>query len=230
MVDVAANCRRVMANIRAAAARSGRDPREVKLLAACKSHGLDAIRAAVGAGVRLLGENYVQEAKPKIAAIEGPVEWHLIGRLQRNKARQALELFSVIESLDSMELARLLDREAGRKRAVCRAFIEVNLGEEQTKAGVSENQLPAFVDELGGLANLRIEGLMTIPPFFADPERTRPYFRRLKYWQSELSRRAIPNVEPRELSMGMTNDYEVAVEEGATIVRIGTAIFGERRR
>jgi pyridoxal phosphate enzyme (YggS family) len=230
MVDVAANCQRVWANVQAAAERSGRDPREIKLLAACKSHGVPLIRAAIEAGIRLLGENYVQEAKPKIAAIDRAVEWHLIGRLQRNKARQAMELFSVIESLDSVELAYRLDREAGRQGKVCRTFIEVNLGGEETKGGVSERNLPRLLEEVAHLDHVRVDGLMTIPPLGAEPGDGRPFFRRLRNLGIELSRRvAAPNIELRELSMGMTRDYEVAIEEGATIVRVGTAIFGERR-
>jgi pyridoxal phosphate enzyme (YggS family) len=229
MIDVLANCRRVMDNIGAAAKRSGREPWEIKLLAACKSHGVSMIQAAIEAGVRLLGENYVQEARPKVQAVRQAVEWHLIGHLQRNKAREALELFSVIESLDNVELARRLDREANRKGKICRTLIEVNLGGEKTKRGVSEQGLLALLEEVGKLSNLQVEGLMLIPPLRADPREVRPFFRSLKKLQVKLGGLKIPNVDLRELSMGMTHDYEVAVEEGATIVRIGTAIFGERR-
>ncbi|MGH7847116.1 MAG: YggS family pyridoxal phosphate-dependent enzyme [Candidatus Binatia bacterium] len=230
MIDVFRNCRAVMDNIGAAAKRSGRDPGEIKLLAACKSHGVSIIRAAIEAGVRLLGENYVQEARPKVQALGEGLEWHLIGHLQRNKAREAVELFSVIESVDSAELARRLDREANRKGKICRTLIEVNLGGEKTKRGVSDQALPALLEEVGNLSNLQVEGLMLVPPFRADPQETRPFFRDLKKLQLKLEALKIPNVDLRELSMGMTHDYEVAVEEGATIVRIGTAIFGERRR
>jgi pyridoxal phosphate enzyme (YggS family) len=229
MSDVVQNCRKVMDNIGTAAKRSGREPREIQLLAACKSQGAAAIRAAISAGVRLLGENYVQEAKPKVRALAEPAEWHLIGHLQRNKVKQALELFSVIETLDSIELARVLDREAKKKNGSARTFVQVNLGGEQTKAGISENGLPALLEEVGKLGNVRVEGLMLVPPLRADPQQTRVFFRGLKNLQAHVWRLRIPHVEPRELSMGMTHDYDVAIEEGATIVRIGTAIFGERR-
>jgi pyridoxal phosphate enzyme (YggS family) len=229
MEDVACNCRRVIKNIEAAAARSGRDPREVKLLAACKGQDIAAIRMAIGAGARLFGENYVQDAMKKIAAVNEPVEWHMIGHLQRNKVKQALELFSLIESLDSVSLARALDRAAAIKGTICRTFVEVNLGGEETKSGISQEDLPQLLEEVVKLSNLRVDGLMLIPPFREDPEEIRPFFRRLRELQMKLRGLNLPNVELHELSMGMTHDYQVAVEEGATIVRIGTGIFGPRR-
>ena len=227
--EVYQNCQRVMERIRAAAARSGREPGEIKLLAACKSQPPVAIRAALRAGVRLLGENYVQEARPKVAAITEAVEWHMIGHLQRNKAREALELFSLIESLDGVALARALDREARKKGVICHAFIEVNLGGEETKSGADKKSIPALLEEVSRLANLRVEGLMALPPLREDAEAVRPFFRELKQLQVKLAGMSAANLELRELSMGMTRDYEVAIEEGATIVRIGTAIFGARR-
>jgi PLP dependent protein len=228
-VDVYQNCQRVMDKIRAAATRSRRDPGEIKLLAACKSQPMAAIRAALRAGVHLFGENYVQEAAPKVAAITEAVEWHLIGHLQRNKARQALELFSLIESLDSVDLARALDREARKRGVICHTFVEVNLGGEETKSGVDKENIACLLDEVSGLANLRVEGLMLVPPFREEPQEVRPFFRELKQLQMKLWGLNTPNVELHELSMGMTRDYEVAIEEGATIVRVGTGIFGERR-
>jgi len=227
--EVYQNCQRVMERIRAAAARSGREPGEIKLLAACKSQPPAVIRAALRAGVRLLGENYVQEARPKVAAITEAVEWHMIGHLQRNKAREALELFSLIESLDGVALARALDREAKKKDVICHAFIEVNLGGEETKSGADKKSIPALLEEVSRLANLRVEGLMAVPPLREDAEAVRPFFRELKQLQVKLAGMSAANLELRELSMGMTLDYEVAIEEGATIVRIGTAIFGARR-
>jgi PLP dependent protein len=229
MTAVYQNCQRVMERIRAAAARSGRNPGEIKLLAACKSQPPAAIRAALRAGVHLLGENYVQEAQPKVAAITEAVEWHMIGHLQRNKARQALELFSLIESLDSVDLARALDREARKRGVVCRAFIEVNLAGEETKSGADKENIAGLLDEVSRLTNLRVEGLMVLPPFREEAEAVRPFFRELKQLQMRLAGMCAANVELHELSMGMTRDYEVAIEEGATIVRIGTGIFGARR-
>ena len=230
MADIAANYQRVMETIRGAAERCGRDPTEIKLLAASKSQGVAEIRAALRAGIRLFGENYVQEAKIKKEAIEESVEWHMIGHLQRNKVKAALDLFSVIQSLDSLELAQALNKEGKKRGQVVRTFIEVNLGDELTKSGLSRERLVSFLEGVGELSHLRVEGLMGIPPFREDPEEVRPYFRALRELRAELAILRISNVELRELSMGMTHDYPVAIEEGATMVRIGTAIFGERKR
>jgi len=228
-VGIAANYRRVMETIHSAATRCGRNPNEIKLLAATKSQSVAAIREAIKAGIRLFGENYIQEARIKRESVEESVEWHMIGHLQRNKVKAAVELFSLIQSLDGLELARALDREGKRRGRVVRVFVEVNLAGEQTKSGISRGGLALLLEEVGGLANLAVEGLMTIPPFHEDPEEIRPYFRGLKELQESLAGLKIPNVQPRELSMGMTHDYAVAIEEGATMVRIGTAIFGERK-
>ncbi|MCZ6563469.1 MAG: YggS family pyridoxal phosphate-dependent enzyme [Deltaproteobacteria bacterium] len=229
MGDIDANCERVMEKIRSAAERSGRDPGEIKLLAASKSRGVTEIRSAFNAGVRLFGENYLQEAVNKKEAIGEPAEWHMIGHLQRNKVRQAVGLFSLIESLDSLELARMLDKEGKKQGRPVRAFVEVNLGGEESKSGVREKDLVPLLEEIRALSQLRVEGLMVIPPFRENPEEVRPYFRALRELKMSLGGLAIPNVDLREISMGMTHDYPVAVEEGATIVRVGTAIFGQRR-
>lgn len=228
VVDIAANCRKVLDRIRQATAKSGRDPGKIKLLAASKSQSVDRILAAIEAGVRLFGENYVQEAKAKKDAVKGAVEWHMIGHLQRNKARAALELFSVIQSLDGLELARKLNAEGKKRNQVVRAYVEVNLAGEESKTGIVKEEVAALLREVGTLSHLRVEGLMTIPPFREDPEEVRPYFRALKELQTKLGPLPIPNVDLEELSMGMTHDYAVAIEEGATLVRIGTAIFGPR--
>jgi pyridoxal phosphate enzyme (YggS family) len=230
MVDVAANYRKVLEQINEAAAKCNRDPSGIKLLAASKSQSIAQIRAAVEAGIRLFGENYVQEAKAKKEAIKQSIEWHMIGHLQRNKVKQALALFDLIQSLDSLELARELDKEAKKKereKIVC-TFVEVNVGGEETKSGIARDKLVPLLQEVGDLTHLRVEGLMTIPPFRQNPEEVRPYFRALRELQMELRELKIPNVDLKELSMGMTHDFPVAIEEGATIVRIGTAIFGPR--
>lgn len=228
MVDVAANYRKVLERIGEATARCGRDSSEIKLLAAAKSQSVARIRAAIEAGISLFGENYVQEAKAKKDQIQDPVEWHMIGHLQRNKVKAALEIFSLIQSLDSLALARELDKEGWKKGQVVRVFVEVNLGGEETKSGVAEGAVLALLEEVASLSHVRVEGLMTVPPFRENPEEVRPYFRALKELQGRLQGLGIPNVDVKELSMGMTHDYPVAIEEGATLVRIGTAIFGPR--
>lgn len=228
MVDVAANCREVLERIGAAASRSGRNPTEIRLLAASKSQSVNKIQAAIEAGIRLFGENYVQEAEAKRSAIGGSVEWHMIGHLQRNKARTALDLFDLIQTLDNVELARALDKEGKKKGRAVRALVEVNLAAEENKSGVARGRVGGLLEEIGKLSYIRIEGLMAVPPYREKPEEIRPYFRALRELRDELGAMKKPNVDLRELSMGMTHDYPVAIEEGATLVRIGTAIFGPR--
>lgn len=230
MVDIAANYHKVIENIRAVVRRCGReDSNRIRLLAASKSQGIAEIRAAAEAGISLFGENYVQEAKSKTSAIDHTMEWHMIGHLQRNKVKAALDLFSLIQSLDSVELARELDKEGKKRGRVVRAFVEVNLGGEESKSGIDKDKVASLLREVENLSHLRVEGLMTIPPFREEPEAMRPYFRELKELQTELKGLKIPNVDLKELSMGMTHDYPIAIEEGATLVRVGTAIFGARR-
>jgi len=228
MVDVAANYREVLHRIGETAAKCGRDPRSIQLLAASKAQSASRIQEAIAAGIRLFGENYVQEAKAKRAALQAAVEWHMIGHLQRNKVRAALELFDLIQSLDSVELARELDKEGRKRNRVVRVLIEVNLGGEEGKSGVAKEKVAALLQQTGALAHLRVEGLMAIPPFREDPEEMRPYFRALRELREELMGLKIPGADLRELSMGMTHDYAVAIQEGATLVRIGTALFGPR--
>ena len=229
MADVAANYREIDEQIRRAAVSKGRDPRDVKILGAAKAQDIKSIEAAIEAGVLLIGENYVQEASLKRKSLPDNVEWHMIGHLQRNKAKAAVEIFDVIESLDNAELARELDKE-GRKRDVrVRALIEINIGGEETKSGIAKPKVAELLRTIGELDHLSIEGLMTVPPFRENSEETRPYFRDLRRLRDELHSLKLPNVDLRELSMGMTHDYLIAVEEGATIVRIGTALFGPRR-
>jgi pyridoxal phosphate enzyme (YggS family) len=229
MADVAANYRAIVERVRKAAVSTGRDPREIKILAAAKAQDIKSIEAAIMSGVLLIGENYVKEAIVKRKGLPSSVEWHMIGHLQRNKAKAAVEIFDVIESLDNAELARELDNE-GRKRNVrVRAFIEINIGGEESKSGVAKAKTMELLRKISQLDHLRIEGLMTVPPFCEDCEESRPYFRELRRLRDELNSLKLPNVDLRELSMGMTHDYLIAVEEGATIVRIGTALFGPRR-
>lgn len=209
----------------------GRDAAEIKLIAVSKTHPPETLRRAIRAGASDLGENRVQEADEKIAELgQRSARWHLIGHLQANKARRAVALFDLIHSLDSASLARRLDRlceEAGRE--VLPVLIQVDLGDETTKSGVSEKELPELIEVVGACRRLRLTGLMTLPPFFEDTERVRPFFRRLREMRDALSAREVFGAGRGELSMGMSHDYEVAIEEGATFVRVGTAIFGERQ-
>jgi len=229
MVDVGANYRGILERIATAAAKAERDTREVRLLAASKSQSVDAIRAALAAGVVLVGENYVQEAKEKKRQLmDANAEWHMIGHLQRNKAKLALELFDIIESLDNLALARELDKEGAKRNKIARAFVEVNLAGEESKAGIAKSKVADLLEQISGLAHIRIEGLMTVPPFRENLEEVRSYFRELRELRDSLSSLHFPNVQLKELSMGMTQDFTVAIEEGATIVRVGTALFGPR--
>jgi pyridoxal phosphate enzyme (YggS family) len=230
MAAIAASCLSVLQRIAAAAAKAGRDAADIRLLAASKAQSVEAIRAAVAAGVTLIGENYVQEAEEKISRLgDLAVEWHMIGHLQRNKAKLALKMFDVVESLDNWALARELDQAAAKAGKLARALIEVNLAGEESKTGIAKHDVAGLLEKVGELAHLRVEGLMTVPPFREDPEAVRPYFRELRECRDGLQSLRLPNVELKELSMGMTHDFTVAIEEGATIVRVGTALFGPRR-
>ncbi|MBK7034590.1 MAG: YggS family pyridoxal phosphate-dependent enzyme [Ignavibacteria bacterium] len=206
-----------------AARRSGRGPDEIKLVAVSKMHPVETLRKAMAADASVFGENKVQEAESKVLEIgRDGVEWHLIGHLQSNKARKAVQLFDVIQSVDSVELAERLERiciEVGRDKLS--VFAQVDLAGEVTKSGIAESELPSLVAYLKTCQHLQLKGLMLLPPFFDDPDATRPYFKRLREIRDEI----LPG---GELSMGMSHDFEVAIEEGATVVRVGTAIFGER--
>jgi pyridoxal phosphate enzyme (YggS family) len=229
MVNVAANYQNIRARIGEAAARVGRDPNSVKLLAAAKSQSVEAISAAIAGGVALIGENYVQEAQKKKARLSEPAEWHMIGHLQRNKAKLAVQLFDLIESLDGIALARELDKEGRSRGKRVRVFVEVNVAGEESKSGIAKSAVASLMEGVAELSHLRIEGLMTVPPFRENLEDVRPYFRELRELKDQLNAVGLPNVELKELSMGMTHDYTVAIEEGATIVRVGTALFGPRK-
>jgi pyridoxal phosphate enzyme (YggS family) len=221
----------VLGRIKRSALKAGRDPSEIKLVAVSKTHPPESLRLVIEAGVRDLGENRVQEADEKIPVVgRQSARWHLIGHLQANKARRAVALFDLIHSLDSSSLARRLDRlceEEGREELP--VLIQVDLGSEATKSGIGEEELPALVETINSCPHLRLMGLMTLPPFFDDVEKVRPFFRRLKELRDELREREAFNESAGELSMGMSHDYEAAIAEGATLVRVGTAIFGERR-
>jgi pyridoxal phosphate enzyme (YggS family) len=215
----------VQERIRLAAGRAGREAASVTLVVVSKTVPVEVVREALAAGVTILGENRVQEARDKIAALPGRATWHLVGHLQTNKARLAVQLFDLIHSLDSPRLAEALDRSAEQVGRVVRCLVEVNLGGEESKSGTTEEGVRPLLEAAARLAHLRIEGLMTVPPFLPEPEQVRPFFRRLRSLRDKL---AGEGFRLAELSMGMTHDFEVAIEEGATMVRIGTAIFGPR--
>lgn|SRR5574341_43471 len=228
-MSIAENLTSVQNRIAAAAKRAGRDPSAVKLVVVTKTVGTERIREALAAGAKVLGENRVQEAKDKIAQIGNAASWHLIGRLQANKAKYAVMLFDVIHSVDSLELAKELDKQAAKTGKVQDILIEVSIAGEAAKAGVRIGDAAGLVRETAKLKNVRVLGLMTMPPYSGDPENSRPYFRKLRELADAIIKENIPGVSMKALSIGMSGDFEVAVEEGATLVRVGTAIFGERR-
>ena len=221
----------VRERIARAAERAARPPGEVTLVAVTKTHPEQAVRAAFAAGVRDFGENRVQEAEPKVAATADltalGLRWHLVGHLQSNKARKAVALFGVVQSVDSLELGRRLARIGAETARPVRALVQVDLAGEETKFGLPEAELLPTLEALRGVEGLLVEGLMVMPPYFDEAEQARPYFRRLRSLRDRAEAAGL--IAGRALSMGMSHDFEAAVEEGATIVRVGTAIFGERK-
>lgn len=227
MSSIKENLLRVTEKIEKAARRAGRDPAEIKLVAVSKTVETGRIREAIEAGVTILGENYVQEAQKKIEEIGRPISWHFIGHLQSNKAKYATRLFDMIHSVDSIPLAEELNRRAEKEGRRMDVMIEVNLSGEASKFGTEEEKAFDVARKVLNLKNLSLIGLMTMPPYFNDPELSRPYYVQLRQLKGKMVEEGIPL---KELSMGMSNDFEVAIEEGATYVRVGTAIFGEREK
>ena len=227
MSSIKENLLRVTEKIEKAARRAGRDPAEIKLVAVSKTVETGRIREAIEAGVTILGENYVQEAQKKIEEIGRPISWHFIGHLQSNKAKYATRLFDMIHSVDSIPLAEELNRRAEKEGRRMDVMIEVNLSGEASKFGTEEEKAFDVARKVLNLKNLSLIGLMTMPPYFNDPELNRPYYVQLRQLKGKMVEEGIPL---KELSMGMSNDFEVAIEEGATYVRVGTAIFGEREK
>lgn len=228
--SIASNINAVLEGIRLAAVRAGRRPDAVRLIAATKSVPAQQIRQAIDAGVRILGENRLQEALEKMSAI-GPrddVTWHFIGRLQRRKVKEVVGRFSLIHSVESLELAAEIDRRAAMAGIQQAVLVEVNIAGEPTKAGFAPSSVHAALEMLDSLPHLAVKGLMTVPPLAQDPEQSRPHFRRLRELAGSLADTGFKRIRLDELSMGMSHDYGIAVEEGATMVRVGTAIFGER--
>jgi pyridoxal phosphate enzyme (YggS family) len=215
--------------IEAAAARAGRKPGEVRIVAAAKGQGREKIEEALAAGIKIIGHNYLQEAyKESPEKVISDVEFHMIGHLQKNKAGKAVELFNVVQTVDDAKLAEALNRRAEAANRIMGVMIQLNLAGEEQKSGISENEVERLVVSIRDLPSLKLLGMMTMPPFFDDPDRARPYFGRLRELRERLMASDVLTPEMSELSMGMSGDFEVAVEEGSTLVRIGTMLFGSR--
>ena len=227
VVDVASNVLQLKQEIKSIALNCGRDPREVSLMAVTKTVSADIVGQAVAAGQALFGENRLQEAWRKIPQVKAPESsWHLIGPLQSNKVRRAVEIFQVIQTLDRPKIARKINHYANKMGKTLPVFVEVNIGDEPQKHGVLTKELPALIELVDTMPALRLEGLMTIPPRHEEAEESRPYFQRLAAILNEIN---LCRESPvKELSMGMSHDYRIAIEEGSTLLRIGTAIFGSR--
>ncbi len=222
------NYSQVEERIRAACARAGRPRSEVTLIAVSKTKPVSMIEEVYSLGQRDFGENKVQELTEKYEVLPGDIRWHLIGHLQRNKVKYIVDKACLIHSVDSLRLAATIEEQAAKKGVTVPVLIEVNVAGEESKFGVSVEEAPALAEEISHLTHLSLRGLMTIAPYVPDPEENRDIFRRLKKLSVDIAAKNIDNVTMNVLSMGMTNDYEVAVEEGATLIRVGTGIFGER--
>ena len=208
--------------------RSGRNREEVTLIAVSKTKPVSLVDETIDNGIREFGENKVQEIMDKYETVKAPVNWHMIGHLQRNKVKYIIDKVCLIHSVDSYRLAEMIDQEAAKKEVKCDILIEVNIAKEDTKYGVMEDEVIPLIEQISKLTNIRIKGLMTIAPFVEYSEKNRVHFRNLRNLYVDIKTKNIDNVDMKILSMGMTNDYEVAIEEGATMVRVGTGIFGQR--
>jgi len=233
-MSVAENITDIRRRIAAAARRAGRNPEEITLMAVSKTFPQEHIREAYAAGLRVFGENRIQEFAGKAAALRDlyEAEWHMIGHLQSNKAARAAETFAAIDSLDSLKLAEKLNTSAEKLGKRITVLVEVNVGGEAAKSGLAPDsgELEQLLAAAPGLSRLEFRGLMTIPPFTEDPQEARPYFQKLRALRDQVAARPVPAIRTDVLSMGMSHDFEIAVEEGSTCVRVGTAIFGERTR
>jgi PLP dependent protein len=234
LMSIPENVARVRERIAAAARRAGRNPEEVTLMAVSKTFAAEQVREAYRVGLRVFGENRVQEFAGKLGALADldDTEWHMIGHLQTNKASRAVELFTAIDSVDSLRLAEKLDSSAGQLGKKLPVLIEINVGGEAAKSGLSSEspELEKLLLAAPQLEHLEFRGLMTVPPFSDDPQQARPYFGKLRQLQEQILSRRLPKLSMEVLSMGMSHDFEIAIEEGSTCVRVGTAIFGERAK
>ncbi len=215
-------------NIEEACRRAGRDRSEVTLIAVSKTKPVETLQEAYDLGVRVFGENKVQEMEDKYESLPRDIQWHLIGHLQRNKVKYIIDKAVLIDSVDSLRLAQTIEKEAEKHNLTAHILIEVNVAREESKFGIFPEDLENLVDEIAKLPHIQVDGLMTIAPFVPDPEENRPVFRELRKLSVDISAKKVDNVNMSVLSMGMTNDYQVAIEEGATMVRVGTGIFGAR--
>jgi hypothetical protein len=233
-MSIAENIAQVRERIRAAAVRAGRDPASITLMAVSKTFPAESIREAYASGIRVFGENRVQEFTGKAGAVRDlpDARWHMIGHLQSNKAGKAAELFHAVDSVDSLKLAEKLDEAAQAAGRKVPALIEINVGGEAAKTGIAPDsgELDRLLGEMARLQHLEVRGLMTVPPYAEDPEGARPYFRRLRELRAQIAVRRLAGIDMEELSMGMSHDFEVAIEEGSTCVRVGSAIFGSRTK
>lgn len=227
-MDIAANIAQIKDRIASVCQKCGRNPAEVRLIAVSKKKPAKDIDAAIAAGQTLLGESYVQECVTKLDEVKAEAEWHFIGALQSNKAKQLRGKVAMIHSVDRLSLAKEINRQWCKDNACIDILIQVNLGKEASKSGTTANDLIDLVRQVAKLQHVRIRGLMALPPWQADVEEVRPYFRELRQLAEQIDALKLANVTMQELSMGMSHDYEVAIEEGATLIRVGTAIFGAR--
>ena len=225
---VTENLKKVEERIQAACLRSGRKREDVTLIAVSKTKPVELLREAYDSGIRYFGENKVQELCAKYEEMPSDIHWQMIGHLQRNKVRQVVGKAELIHSVDSLRLAEAIDKEAGKQGITARILLEVNMAKEDTKFGLMPEEVLDFTKEIVRFQNIRVEGLMTIAPFVADPEENRIHFANLRKLSVDIRKEKVNYVNMSILSMGMTNDYEIAIEEGATMVRVGTGIFGER--
>src|SRR5210317_956720 len=227
-MDIADNISQIRQQIAAACVKCDRNPENIRLVAVSKKKPAADIEAAIAAGQTLFGESYVQECVAKIDEVESAAEWHFIGGLQSNKVKYLAGKVTMIHSVDRLSLAEEINRQWGKLDSSVDILIQVNLGEEETKSGTTADELVALVSQVARLNHLRIRGLMILPPWHENPEAVRPYFRQLKELAEQVEALGLPNVKMAELSMGMSHDFATAIEEGATMVRVGTAIFGTR--
>lgn len=227
-MTISANIVQINKRIRMAAEAAGRDPASVQLVAVSKTRPSADIVAAFDVGQTVFGENYIQELLPKLVEVLDSVQWHFIGHLQSNKVKYIAGKVALIHSVDRISLAKEINRQWGRVGNICDVLIQVNISGEITKSGTTESGAIQMVRECARLSNIRVRGLMTMPPFFDDPDAARPYFAELKRLAEAIAAERISGVEMKELSMGMSGDFEAAIQEGATLVRVGSAIFGER--
>jgi len=228
-LSIVRNLEEIQTRIFRASRKVGCNPDSVTLVAVSKTVPVSRIEEAIAAGVEVLGENRVQEARQKIASIGKKIPWHLIGHLQTNKASLAVSLFEMVQSVDSLRVAEALEREAGKREKRLPVLVQVNISGETSKSGVAADEAPDLIEAVAGMPHLQLQGLMTIPPYSADPESGRPIYRRLRELRDRVNAEGLIGTPMTHLSMGMSHDFEVAVEEGATMVRVGTLLFGERR-